>query len=82
MENLSLPNRDPSLWGVFAVCLLMAPVAVVSALLGALTALALGVPKDVLMILVIGAAAVLTVPAWAWLLHRFMLGHWRLQSGQ
>lgn len=82
MENLPLPKRDPSLWGVFAMCLMMAPVAAVAALLGALIAVILGVPKDILMILVVGATAVLTVPAWAWLFHRFLRGHWQLNAGQ
>ncbi|AUN30467.1 hypothetical protein C0V82_09620 [Niveispirillum cyanobacteriorum] len=79
MENYGLPRRDPSLWGVFGMCTLLAPVAGAAALLGALIAVALGLPKDAMMVSVWGCMAVLTLPAWAWLFHLYLRGHWRLQ---
>ena len=50
METYALPPRDPSLWSIFGMCTLLAPVAGASGLLGGLIAVALGLPKDAVMI--------------------------------
>lgn len=80
MEIHGLPRRDPSLWGIFGMCTLLAPVAGASGLLGGLIAVALGLPKDAVMISIWGSMTVLTLPAWAWLFHLYLKGHWQLHT--
>lgn len=79
METSPLPRSDPSLIAVFGFCLLLVPVEGACALIGALIGLCLGLSGDWIWVTVMAAVAVLTVPAWTWLFHLYMRGHWRLQ---
>lgn len=80
MEAWPSPKSDPSLFGVFGMCLLLAPVALLCMLLGALIGVALGLPKDAIKVTALATAAVTSLPAWVWVFHLYLRGHWRLQA--
>lgn len=72
-------KRDPSLWGVFGMCLWFIPIEIGSFLLGAALATLLPIPRGLASLPSVALLLLVGLPLWIWLMYCYFHRHWRYQ---
>lgn len=73
-------KRDPSLWGVFGMCLWFVPIQMGCGLLGGVLAALLPIPHGLASLPSVFLVLLVGLPLWIWLMYRYFRQHWRDQA--